>query len=212
MTDDDKAWFEGFVKDRTPKKVDVNPHQTFTDEMQNLPSEIRKFVVRDKQPLAHNKTWENFCGVYGEAFNLLAEKLLAEWHGSRLAIPLFFLCRHSVELSIKSAINEYAQSAGEIPDIQGHSLLRLWNELMRQSAAAGYRNDDAWTVHCDKLIRHLHDVDPDGERFRYPTSRSGIEFECTKVDVERLAVAHWHIGVLCDAMGEMLQALGRKEG
>jgi len=29
MTDDDKAWFEGLERDRTPKKEDVNPHCGF---------------------------------------------------------------------------------------------------------------------------------------------------------------------------------------
>lgn len=208
MTDDDAAWLAGFDESQVPGRPRVNPHQTFTEEMQIVPAEMRKFLVRDRRPSSYDKTWENFSGAYGEAFDLLSGKLLAEWHGSRLALPLFFLCRHSIELSIKRAIIEYAGYAGETPDLQGHSLARLWNELMRQVEAAGFRNDDLWTAHCGKLVRHLHDVDPDGERFRYPTNRSGAEFECTKVDVERLAVAHWHIGVLCDALGEMLQAIG----
>jgi hypothetical protein len=151
-------------------------------------------------------------GAYNDAFDLLAEKLLAEWHYERVALPLFFLCRHSIELSIRGAIIEYAEALGESPDVAGHSLARLWNELMRLAQATGFKNDDARTIHCEKLVLHLHDVDPDGERFRYPTSRAGVPFECARVDVERLAVAHWHIGLLCDAMGEMLGSVGRENG
>jgi hypothetical protein len=104
----------------------------------------------------------------------------------------------------------YAENAGKAPSIAGHSLAQLWNELLRQFAAAGFGIDDEWTVYCGKLVQHLHEVDPDGERFRYPTSRKAVPFEYTRVGLEGLAVAHWHIGMLCDGATEMLDALGRQ--
>lgn len=210
---DERVWFEeleAILGGSRPEKVPVNPHALFQEEVENLPTEVRKFLTKERRASIYDKTWENLCGAYGDAFNLLSQRLLAERGYERVVVPLFYLCRHSVELSIKHAVIEYAEALGEPPDVAGHSLASLWNELARLTQAAGFPTDDPWTVHCGKLVRHLHDADPDGERFRYPASRSGVPFECTRVDVERLAVAHWHIGVLCDAAGEMLAALGPK--
>jgi hypothetical protein len=125
-----------------------------------------------------------------------------------MAAPLFYLCRHSVELSIKGAINTYAQTLGVAGMIAGHSLADLWAEFLRLLQKAGFNIDDEWTVYCGKLVSHLDEVDPDGERFRYPSSRRGTPFEFTRVEVRHLAVAHWHIGMMCDACEEMLSELG----
>ncbi|MBB5693737.1 hypothetical protein [Muricoccus pecuniae] len=57
----------------------------------------------------------------------MAGRLLQFWASGRAVLPLFFLCSHSIELSIKSAIRECAEVLGETPDIAGHSLARLWN-------------------------------------------------------------------------------------
>lgn len=118
--------------------------------------------------------------------------------------------RHAVELTIKSAIVEYARSAGETPSIAAHGLIHLWKELQRQISRAGYNVDDEWTLYCTKLIDHLHSVDPDGERFRYPTSRTGAPFALTHVELRELAVAHWRIAMNCDGSISMLHDLGRQ--
>jgi hypothetical protein len=187
-----------------------DPHSIFSAELERIPKKMRRFLKWERPPSGFNKTWENFAGAYGMAFDNLTEHALSNWSGGQLALPLFFLCRHSMELSIKQAIVVYAESAGESPLIEGHSLAQLWNELLRQIKAAGFEIDDEWTVYCGKLVQHLHEVDPDGERFRYPTSRKGVPFDYTKVDLEGLAVAHWHIGMLCDGAIGVLDGLGRQ--
>jgi len=179
--------------------------------MTRLPSRVKKFLVRKPERSAgYAGTWEFFIGRYGEAFQLLADAAL---RGSSTGIspPLFFLCRHSMELSIKWAIVEYAQSADEEPAIAGHGLMQLWRELLRQLAKAGFHGPDQWTDYCGKLVQHIHEIDPDGERFRYPMNRAGVSFGYTEGDLRDLAVAQWHIGVFCDAVGEMLQSLGRQD-
>ena len=94
--------------------------------------------------------------------------------------------------------------------IEGHSLSKLWAEFLRQVELAGFGNDDAWTVYCGKLVQHLHDSDPDGERFRYPINRKGQRFDLTHVKLRELAVAHWHICMLCEGTVAMLDDLGRQ--
>jgi hypothetical protein len=194
------------------KKLGANldPHSIFDAELQRIPAKMRKFLVREPAPSTFEKTWEYFEGAFGMAFDVITKTALANWSGGQLALPLFFLCRHSMELSIKGAIVAYAESAGELPRIEGHGLAQLWNELMRQIQAAGFETDDEWTVYCGKLVQHLHEVDPDGERFRYPTSRKGVAFDFTRVELKELAVAHWHIGMLCDGAIGMLDGLGRQ--
>src|SRR5438874_8584744 len=114
-------------------------------ELEHVPAEMRKFLRRERAPSSFEKSWENFEGAYGMAFDRLAEDALRNWSGGQFALPLFFLCRHSIELSIKGAIVAYSESAGEAPLIEGHSLAQLWNDLLRQVQAAGFGIDDDWT-------------------------------------------------------------------
>lgn len=185
-------------------------HSIFSVELQRIPPKLRPFLGRERQGSSYAKTWENFAGAYDDAFELLVEAATAKDRPERLKLPLFFLCRHALELSIKNAIIIYSESAGVVPDIKGHSLIRLWNCLMEHIRRAGFETDDEWSAHCDKLVQHIHETDPDGERFRYPSSTSGAEFDQMSVDITRLAVAQWHIGMLCDGAIGMLDALGRK--
>lgn len=171
---------------------------------------MRPFLKRERKPNSYAKTWENFGGAYHEAFEIIAEAALAKNSQGRLTLPLLYLCRHTLELEIKNAIIVYSESANVAPDIKGHSLSRLWNELMRQIKLAGFDTDDDWTVHCGKLVNHVHQIDPDDERFRYPASVCGAEFDETSVDITSLAVAQWHVGMLCDGVIGMLDDLGRK--
>ena len=210
MTTVSPDWIEGLTGGAETQSSASDPHAIFSAELERIPTKMKTFLRRERAPSSFEKTWENFEGAYGRAFDKLAEDALGNWSDGQLALPLAFLCRHSIELSIKGAIVAYAESAGEAPLIEGHSLAQLWGELLRQIQAAGFIIDDEWTVYCGKLVQHLHDVDPDGERFRYPTSRKGIAFDYTEVDLRGLAVAHWHVGMLCDGAIGMLDALGRQ--
>lgn len=189
-----------------------SPHEIFSAEIEHIPSRVKRFLRQAPDTGGYEQTWEYFVGSYGGAFDLLAESTLPNWQSGQLAPPIFFLCRHSIELSIKSAIVEYASSVGQEPNIGGHSLLQLWSELGRQIQAAGYDFPDEWGEYCGKLVDHLHNVDPDGERFRFPVSRRGAAFRTTEYELRELAVAHWHIGMYCDGCIGMLDDLGRQDG
>jgi hypothetical protein len=185
-------------------------HTIFHEELDNLPSDVKRFINKRGSQGEYAKTLEYYTGAYGLAFDKLAAQELEGWAGrSQLAEPLFFLCRHSIELSIKAAIREYSEPQRRIAE--GHSLIQLWRELITliDNADLGDGSDD-WTVYCEKLIKHIHDADPDGERFRYPSDKGGQVFELTRFELEGLAVAHWHIGMYCDGSIGMLQDLGRQ--
>jgi hypothetical protein len=190
--------------------IAADAHSIFSAELERVPLRVRLFLGRERQPSSYAKTWENFAGAYHDAFEIMVDAAMTKDARGRLTLPLLYMCRHTLELDIKNAIIVYSESAAVPPDVKGHSLARLWNELMRQIELAGFEINDEWTVHCGKLVDHIHQIDPDGERFRYPSSTSGTEFDQTSVDITGLAVAQWHIGMLCDGVIGMLDALGRK--
>jgi hypothetical protein len=118
-------------------------------------------------------------------------------------MPLFLLARHSIELHLKDTIREYAKTDDMPADLGTHNLMWLWNQLGTYMERYGIPADDEWGVYCDKLLNHIHEVDPDGERFRYPTARDGAPFEITRVELEGLVRAHWHITMYCDGCANM---------
>ncbi|MCA0035062.1 hypothetical protein [Mesorhizobium sp. B263B2A] len=182
-----------------------DPHSIFSDELDAIPGKLKKFLQSHPNGPEYNKTWEYFASAYSRIFDKLATEALANWPSSEVAHEvLFYLCRHSLELSLKNAI--LGCSEPELPDLNGHSLLQLWSRLQALVRDHGFTSDEDWTNHCGRLIQHIHDVDPDGERFRYPTDKDHKRFLFTKMDLEGLAVAHWHIGMVAEANVEMVDA------
>jgi hypothetical protein len=214
VSDPTKPVLSGIIPDNTQRRekrmARKSPHEIWDEEMKGFPTKITRIAAKSADPYA--RTWEYFVGAYGMAFDRLAEIALENWEGGQMTQPLFFLARHSMELSLKDAIVAYANAAGRTPTIEGHSLLRLWNELRKELRDAGWIENDNWQMHCHELINHLHEIDPDGERFRYPANIKGTSFEPSQVDLQELGVAHWHVGMFCDGCVEMLDAIGRQRG
>ena len=100
-------------------------------ELSRIPAKMKKFLHRgERPPSAHFQTWDFFAYGYEHAFNELAEARLQRWpHGDYMRMPLFYLCRHSVELHLKAAIREYAATMGESYNLDGHSLTGLWYQF-----------------------------------------------------------------------------------
>jgi len=88
----------------------------------------------------------------------------------------------------------------------GHNLLDLWNELKRQQfgLAALPGEGELWGRHVEKLINHMHAIDPKGDSFRYPHSISRKLFAYTRVEFEGLVKAHDHITSYCGAFVDVL--------
>src|SRR4051794_34144919 len=99
-------------------------------------------------------------------------------HTSRLITP----SSYGIEWFIKGAIAAHTQSSGENLNLEAYSIPQLWNELLRQIRAAGFRDDDEQAVYCTKLIQDLHEMDPGGKRFRFRITETGFPFDCTKAE------------------------------
>ena len=80
--------------------------------------------------------YEYFANSYGRAFDELTEIAIRDWpNKTNLSEAIFFLCRHSIELSIKSAILNCSEPA--LPNITGHNWLELWKRLQEIMATLG---------------------------------------------------------------------------
>lgn len=99
-----------------------------------------------------------------------------------------------------------AEESGAEVKLEGHGLLDLWMQFLGVVEAAGFAIDDDWTGHCGKVVKHLHDFDPTGERFRYPANLAGVPFKYTRVEAEGLAKAQAHVFGYCDATLDMVRA------
>jgi hypothetical protein len=138
-----------------------------------------------------------FAYGYEQAFEQLASDGLVHWpNRDYLHMPNFLLARHSIELNLKTTIQEVANRSTLEMDITGHGLLPLWRQLLSHRVSA---DRSIYIAHCGRLVEHFHDVDPDGERFRYPANKSGQQFPFTRIALAGLIkCSFFHISTLSD--------------
>ncbi|MGJ5151822.1 hypothetical protein [Bradyrhizobium sp. SZCCHNRI1029] len=172
-----------------------------------IPKQMEKFLHREAPPSASDQTLSYFAYSYELAFGHLAGAVRDRWHSNGLMqAPLFYLARHSIELHLKWAIEEFESYSGEKAKECGHDLLALWGELQKQQfdLADLPGRDDPWGKHVDKLIKHMHNIDPKGDSFRYPHSIGGKLFAYTRIEFEGLVRAHNHVTGYCGASLDVL--------
>lgn len=175
------------------------------------PIKFRTFLHRGTPPAEFMQSMDYYAHGYNHAFERLVMITLRLWPNAEyLRMPTFFLARHAAELNLKGVIQQYSAVNGPL-DLASdeHRLVKLWERAKQHVAQAGCPTDDAWSNHCGKLIKHLHDMDPNGQRFRYPGDNNGKPFEYTRVEFQELAKAHAHITLWCDAATETLHESGQ---
>ncbi|MGY4295113.1 hypothetical protein ACVWXN_003208 [Bradyrhizobium sp. i1.4.4] len=99
-----------------------------------IPTKFERFLHREPPPSMSDQTLSFFAYSYEVAFREMSAALKARWrHNGLLQAPLFYVARHSIELHLKWAIEEFASYTGDPGKDYGHNLLDLWNELRKQS-------------------------------------------------------------------------------
>jgi hypothetical protein len=177
-------------------------------EFDIVPIKLQRFLHREQPPA----TWTQTMGFYAHGYDGDFERMIMIAidlfpNADYLTMPTFFLARHAAELNLKNVIIEYSEANGRsISTSEEHNLSALWEETKTQIEAAGWKTDDRWTNHCRKIVQHLSDADPDGQRFRYPQNNAGRPFPYTRVELQALAKAHAHIKLWCEAACDMLDA------
>jgi hypothetical protein len=173
-------------------------------ELERIPDRIRRFLFCEQAPSNATQSLAFYAYGYTRAFEQLVDVALQRWpSGDYMRMPLFFLARHSLELHLKEAIRLFSM-VDEVK-FSDHRLAKLWTQLLVAIKSNGYETGDEYADYCGKLINHIHEADPSGERFRYPISTSGIEFEYTRVELEGLVRAHFHITNYCEGSILMLK-------
>ena len=169
------------------------------------PSNVRKFLHRDSRNPTYGQTTGHYAYAYAGAFERLVTVAISTYpQADYLRLPLFFLARHAAELHLKEVIQDYCTASGVPYDAAGvHSLMTLWN---RATNLVRIPLEDEWSAHVGRLIQHMHDFDPNGQRFRYPDDNDGEPFQHTRVELVSLADAHATITLWCEGAIDYLNA------
>lgn len=179
------------------------------EEITNAPKEMQPFV-KDKDYLCSDRfaqTWLNYSTVYSHAVDVMAERVVSgQSYDKKLIIPLLYLVRQSIELSLKTAISHIGVYNNLDTVLNGHNLVVLFDRVQSLYLnATGYPTSEEWTAFCRKLIDHFAEFDPRGDRFRYPSNVTGDAFTEADVDLEGLLKAHLHITAWAMASFEGLE-------
>ncbi|MEK7993428.1 MAG: hypothetical protein AAB403_06440 [Planctomycetota bacterium] len=162
---------------------------------------FRRFLHRERPPDTQTQTTGYYAHGYAFAFQRLIMIAIDLWpQAPYLQMPTFFLARHAAELHLKRVIKDYsAANRVEYEAVDEHGLMQLWNAATAQVRLAGWPTDDGWTQYCGKLVQHMHDIDPNGQRFRYPHDNAGKPFEYTRIELLELGKAHANITTWSEA-------------
>ncbi len=101
-----------------------------------------------------------------DTYLLAACNLVESWEGRHepwmVCYPVFYLCRHALELYLKDALPQRRKPSHNLRPLidDFRSLLR---DRLNTDIPLALRND----------LYTLADIDPDGQSFRYATTREG---------------------------------------
>jgi hypothetical protein len=115
-----------------------------------------------------------------EAFHRAASQIVEHQceishHGDQAFWPAALLHRHAIELIIKEVIIR----ANQLLDRKSskrpfdHNLEKHWNDARALIQEIDSRADDSWFVGVDEVIRDLHEIDRNGDAFRYAEGKGG---------------------------------------
>lgn len=117
--------------------------------------------------------FDRFARGYFEAGDRLVASLQENpFEVDLLVYPIVMVYRHGIEAALKHLAKILPGLCGEPVQVRKtHKLLDNWNPIRRHLAQLGTDRDDLKRV--DELLTNLVQIDPDGERFRYPESKDG---------------------------------------
>ena len=120
---------------------------------------------------------------YRTAADLLVDAVdenLPDTSTDAMFLPVMYLYRHSIELELKSCVSSIffdERRQGKITKdkiLRRHELLPLWR-IVEEYCYKRWPNEDGQVVdNVDSLINELHQMDPNGQSFRYHTNKKGV--------------------------------------
>ena len=193
----------------------ANIEKLVEKEVETIPQNVKPVFERaTKEDINQiTMTMSYMAYAYGKGFTEYAERALDDWPKKDYIIqPMVYLARHSMELYLKWAINEYQDYLGDFSEkTDHHGLLKLWNSLINLMEMAGAPTDTDLSKRCQGLLKFIDETDPNGEQFRYPYNKKGETFELAKVDLEELVKAHYLVSEYADGAVMTIPELGEEE-
>jgi hypothetical protein len=129
--------------------------------------------------------------AFAESYRLASEKLLEETMGSKQswdrtfqALPIVFLIRHYIELTLKALLAQSDKAFGtsRLESNLHHRLGDLWGETKQALNGMGINYDPGQVRIADELIAELAKFDPLSFSFRYPIDRKTGQPSLARVD------------------------------
>ena len=142
-----------------------------------------------------DRSWGFYAYGYEQAFDAMWDAAYAR-PNKVLQPALLFICRQSIELSLKAGISALS---GKPPPL-GHKLKQLWSAFTDALEKLGQPTSDTYSASARILISILDQHDPLGDRFRYPDSTKSGVYLSTVIDLEELYRAHHRVTTYCDAV------------
>jgi hypothetical protein len=135
--------------------------------------------------------WSRSYSAFIWSFTNAAETLVdavttGKQRADRIAWPLLYLYRHTVELALKDCLIDAATFLGEPLDFPNHHRLKDINDILLQLLAKlDFPTNDASVSAFSHILEDLDQFDPSGTAFRYPTDRKGAPhvLPVTHVDI-----------------------------
>ena len=119
--------------------------------------------------------WYTFASGYKLAADLLAAPLgergvVAE----HVCLPILFLYRHFVELSLKALLLDLGELIDHVePASPKHPLRPLWERFVTRLQATGVARPDSWLDQIGSWVLELDGLDSRSFTFRYPVDTAG---------------------------------------
>lgn len=124
-----------------------------------------------------------------------------------LILPILFLYRHYVELSLKSALRDASQFMidATVPACD-HNLLKLWKQLKGILPVAWPQAPPDQVEAVEACINEMCEHDPASMAFRYPTDREGNPHleKLQSIDLLNLKDVMHGVGNFLDCVGEAI--------
>lgn len=130
-----------------------------------------------KEDCKHEGFQKEFIDSFLQAAKLIAEKVKEQnasapgmyiFHSYSLALPILYLARHCIELSIKRAI----ERLGGNPK-RKHDLEKLWDSFLSYVPSERTNADDSILIEMRLFIQLVNKLDNSGTKLRYSEDDAG---------------------------------------